>query len=706
LEEILLLEKLIRPTNVAIVGASEKPGKFGYSAAQNLRKSRLEAVYYVNPRRETLFGQRCYPSLADLPQAVDCVLLCTPGHTVNPLLRQAGEQGIPSAVIFASGFGEEGTPAARAHEAELVEIAARYGMQVVGPNCLGVYNAVDDVYLWGMDSPHIPTSEITGIGVAAQSGWVVEMFVETDYSDIAYAFSTGNGSVVSLEECLDFLVDQEAVRVVALYLEGIRKPDVFLKALKKAAEKCKPVVILRGGRSAQGAASAASHTGNLTGSQEALESVFRKYGVMAVQDFDQLITMAHTFSILDGRLPQGPTYGGIALSGGENTLFTDIGVALGLQFPPFGEATRTLLREHIPPFATPHNPCDATTQLFFNEKAIAGAMQAVDADPAVGSTFVSVNIDQEEHPMWRHFCLAVAAAKKGCSKPVFAIPASEGGRNPALRSILEDAGIPLMGAPQTSLKCLRHLADFVCYRPGERSLLPAPGCGGLDHRETVTLSEAQSKREVAAWGIPFPSHRLIADPADLAAGLDGLTFPLVMKINSADIAHKTDAGGVVLAIGSAAEAASAFDQILENVRRRQPGARLEGVLVEEMAPPGLEIIIGVANDGQLGPMLMVGLGGVFVEVFKDIALYPIPLNRTEALEMLKGLQAYQIMAGYRGTEPYDVEALAELMVKVSEYAFRNRDSLKELDLNPVFVYPQGGGAVAVDALIVKFAPQA
>ncbi len=697
----MLLDKLIRPRSVAIVGASEKPGKFGYSAARNLEKSQLDAVYFVHPRKKALFGQPTYPTLADLPETVDCALLCTPGNTVADLLRQAGECGIPSAVIFASGFGEEGTHEARAREAELVAIAERYGIQVIGPNCLGIYNAVEDIYLWGMDSPHIPTSEVTGIGVAAQSGWVMETFVETGYTDIAYGFSTGTGSVVSLEACLDFLVDQEAVRVVALYLEGLRRPDLFLRALKKAAEKRVPVVILKGGRSEQGAASAASHTGNLAGSQAAFESVFKKYGVIAVEDFDQLITMAHTLSILDGRLPEGSGYAGIALSGGENTMFTDLGVSLGLQFPAFSEATKTRLMAHIPPFATPHNPCDATTQLFYNETAIAGALQAVDSDPAVGATFVSLNIDQEERPMWRHFCLALAEGARDCTKPVFAIPASEGGRNPALRSILEEAGIPLMAAPQTSLKCLRHLADFTCYHPGERTLVPAAGRLTAGSENTVTLSEAESMQELAAWGVPFPARRLVADPADLAASLKGLRLPWVMKINSSDIGHKTDAGGVVLGIQSLKEAAQAYDQIMENVQSRMPQARLEGVLVESMVPTGLEMIVGASNDPQLGPMLLVGFGGVHVEVFQDRALYPAPLNRFEAQEMLRGLKAFRILRGLRGSGPYDIDALAALMAQVADYAYQQRGELKELDLNPVRVYPQGKGVMAVDALIVK-----
>ncbi len=699
------LQNLIQPRRVAVVGVSDTPGKFGHSAALNLKKSNLEAVYFVHHRRTEFMGETCYPSLSDLPDAVDCAVLCTPNHTIIPLLSEAGSLNIPAAVVFASGFGEQNSPHSRDLEARMVATAQSFGISVLGPNCLGIYNAIESIYLWSMNGDQEPQPLNSGIGVTAQSGWIVETFVHTPHLRVAYGISTGNGNIVTLEECVEFLVDRPEVNVVSVYIEGLKKPGVFIRALEKAALQRKPVVILKGGRSELGAASAASHTANMMTSHEAFASLLKKYGAILVDDFDQLITLSHTLNVLDRDLPGTPAYGGITLSGGENTLFADLGTAAGLCLPPFAEETKKRLGRHLPVFATPHNPCDATTHLFFNTEAIVGALTAVDSDPDIGAVFVSTNFDLEDLPMWRHFCEAAVQAKKIATKPMIAIPASEGSRNPALRGILEDAGIPIMGAPMTSFKCLKYLSDFVLYEPADRSLEPVRRASSVPKQESRALSELQSKEEMAAAGIPIPGQRLVSHPGELDAALRALGFPLALKINSPDILHKSEVGGVRLDLTSEAEVASAYKAILENVSRLRPDAKIDGVLVQRMLPPGLEMLVGITDDPQLGSMLMVGSGGVYVEILQDTRLYPLPLNRREALELLKQLRTYPLLTGYRAPQPYDIDALVDLMVRLSDYVIGAGGWVKEVDLNPVLVYPAGQGVVAADALVVKYQPE-
>ncbi|MBN1318549.1 MAG: CoA-binding protein, partial [Anaerolineales bacterium] len=279
------LQSLIKPGSVAIVGATDKPGKFGYHAAANMLEAQhIDNVYFIHPKEEKILGRTCYRTLSDLPQVVDCAVLCTPKKTIHSLLDEAGRLGIPSAIVFASGFSEEGTDQARSLEAEMVDIATKYNIKVLGPNCLGIYNSIDDIYLWGLALPPREQKRRGGIGMVGQSGQVVASIIHTDYLNIAYGISTGNGNVVTLEDCVDFLVDDDSVRVVSIYLEGLKNPELFLQALKKAAEKQKPIVVLKAGRSERGAASAASHTGNLAGSPEVYDSVFAKYGVIQVED--------------------------------------------------------------------------------------------------------------------------------------------------------------------------------------------------------------------------------------------------------------------------------------------------------------------------------------------------------------------------------------------------------------------------------------
>ncbi|MBN1317693.1 MAG: acetate--CoA ligase family protein, partial [Anaerolineales bacterium] len=418
----------------------------------------------------------------------------------------------------------------------------------------------------------------------------------------------------------------------------------------------------------------------------------------------QLVTMSHMLDVLDNKYPGLPTYGGISLSGGENTIAADISDRLGLQLPPFQEETRAEIVRHTPDFSTPHNPCDATTALFYNTDAIMGVVGAVASDPQIGSVFLGLAIRPEKNPLIEHLCHSVAEAKaKVCPKPLFAIPRNEETHNAELRAVLEDAGVPLMSAPMTSFKCLRYLADFVSYDPSNKSLQPAVPNGDVKRLTVKALSEFDSKNEIARYGVPIPGQRVVHSVEDLKEAASNMVFPIVLKINSPDILHKSDVGGVKLNVASVSEALDAYIGILNSVLTARPDAQLDGVLVQEMAPEGLEMIIGVKSDAQFGPLLLVGLGGVFVEIFRDTAIYPAPLNKTEALNMLQQLKSYKLLTGYRGSKPRDIDALAELMVKISDYAYENKEHLKEMDLNPVFVYEKGEGVSVADAVIVRYA---
>jgi acetate---CoA ligase (ADP-forming) len=473
--------------------------------------------------------------------------------------------------------------------------------------------------------------------------------------------------------------------------------------LKKAAEKRKPVVILKGGRSEIGAVSAASHTGNLAGSKEAYDAVFRKFGVIQVEDLEQFICMSQTLSVLNGHLPKKPTYAGINLSGGENTLFADLAAKYQVELPELSDETKAEMKQYLPGFATPKNPLDATTALFRNEGKVIGLLKALENEPDIGGVVLGGNIGMKFMDIWEIFCQSIAKAKEqGFTKPAFVMPPYEATRHPEYRKILESAGIPLMSAVSTGMQCLSKLADFVKYNPEEKTLKIAAPQGDLTQKDTYALSEYESKNELSAVGLPIPSQKLVKNAVDLSGILEELLYPLALKISSPDILHKSDIGAVKLNIANAEEASSAYEEILANVSEHAPDAALEGILVQEMADPGVEMIIGVTSDVQFGPMLMVGMGGVFVEIFKDVALAPVPICKPEALDMLHQLKGYKLLSGYRGEAPCDVEALADMMVSVSDYANKNKNTLKEMDLNPVFVYPEGKGVCAADAVLVKY----
>lgn len=695
------LEKLIKPKSIAVVGVNDKPG-FGSGAAKGALGSRnADRAYFVHPKREELFGKKCYPSLSDLPEVVDCAVLCTPAKTVNALVEEAGRCGIGAAVVFASGFSEEGTAEGKQMEEELKAIARKYDICVLGPNCFGMLNNVDKVNMWGGHTFWDLDDDSHGIAIIAQSGFISAEILNTDFFNVSYAISSGNGNIVTLEDFMEFVIEDESVSVVAIYLEGVRDAERFISSLKRAAEIRKPVIILKSGRSVKGAISAASHTGSMAGSNKSYMSIFEKYGVIVADTLEEFMCLAQTVSVLDGTFPTKKEYAVISFSGGESTLSADIAEEMGVELAEISEETKVEMQKYIPDFAQAKNPLDATTSLFRDDEKTIGLLKALNDDPAVGAITVGTNIKKDFDDTTASLCGAIAKAKaRGVKKPVLAIPSLEGYRFRESRKILEDAGVPLMSSMGTSFQALAKLAKFSEYDYKARTLESAvPAVHG---EKTMALSEFDSKAEMKANGVPVPAQAIARTDEELIEAVKVMNFPLVMKINSSEILHKTDAGGVKLNIMSEEEALAASKEIYANVAKSMPGASTDGILVQEMAPAGVEIIIGVTNDKQFGPMLLVGLGGVFVEVFKDAALYPAPLSKNEALNMLKELKSFKMLTGYRGSKPCDIDALTDMMVKIADYAYKHKDEVKEMDLNPVFVYPEGEGVCAVDALIVKY----
>lgn len=696
------LEKLLKPKSIAVVGITDKPG-FGRGAAIGAINSRIaEHAYFVHPKREELFGKKCYRSISELPEVVDCVVLCTACHTIPALLNEAGEAGVKAAVVFASGFSEEGTEEGKKLEDEVAQIAKKHDIAVLGPNCMGMLNNVQKVNMWGGHTYWDLEDDAHGIAIIAQSGFVSAEILNTDFFNVSYAISSGNGNVVTLEDFLEFVVEDKSVSVVAIYLEGVRNAERFLSSLKRAAELRKPVVILKSGRSAKGAIAAASHTGSIAGSNQSFMSIFEKYGVIVAETLEEFMCLAQTISVLDGNFSAKKEYAVISFSGGESTLSADIAEESGVDLAEISEKTKAEMTKYIPEFAQAKNPLDATTALFRDDEKTIGLLKALQADPAVGAITVGVNVKKDEDATTAALCGAIAKAKKaGVTKPVLAIPSLEGYRYRESRRILENAGVPLMSSMGTSFSALKKLADFAEYRYKDRTLT-----SGVpkkhDEGRTVALSEFDSKAEIKKCGISVPAQAIARNDDEVEAAVKDMKYPLVFKINSSEILHKTDAGGVKLNIQNKEQALAACKEIMNNVKKSMPNAATDGVLIQEMAPSGVEIIIGVTNDKQFGPMLLVGLGGIFVEVFKDVELYPVPMNKNEALGMLKKLKSYKLLTGYRGSKPCDINALTDMMVKISDYAYKHRDEIKEMDLNPVFVYPDGEGVCAVDALIVKY----
>ena len=695
------LNKLLKPTSVAVIGASEKEG-FGGDVCRNILSyvEDRSHVYFIHPKRDSVFGVPCYKSISDVPENVDLMVICTSQKTVIPLLQEGAKKGVGGAVVFASGYGEVGTAEGKQNEAELIAAAKELDIAVMGPNCAGFVNYIDNVQAFAFISAK--RDRKGSVGVMSQSGQLCLSMMDDPGMRFSYNISAGNGKIVQMEDYMDFLVDDEDTKVVSIYIEGVKNADKFAAVLKKAAEKRKPVVILKAGRSAKGGAIAASHTGSLSGSDASFDAVLKKFGAIRVDDLEELIAMSLMLSTMK-RMPEKATFASMNLSGGETGICADVGSLNGIEYPDFTEETLKKLKEQLPSYASPNNPLDMTASLSYDADLYAGALRTVMDDPNIGMVLIGYTLLLEIADPCIHYMYKgiekVVQEKGGNCKPIAMIPFAENTRNPEYQEKLFQIGVPVLPPPVYAFKLLRHLADFIAYEPETKTLELA--VGHPKSEETQALSEHESKQELKVYGVPVPDEVIVPSKEEAAQFVKNHPGPLVMKVESADILHKSDVGGVKLNVCGPEAAEKAYEEIMESVTAKRPDAHINGILTVPMLDAGVEIIIGVNNDPQFGPMIMVGMGGVFVEVFKDVALYPAPLKEEEALEMLKSLKSFKLLNGYRGTEKCDIKALCQTIVAISNYAQANKDVLKELDINPLFVYPEGKGVGVADALIVK-----
>lgn len=695
------LNKLLKPTSVAVIGASEKEG-FGGDVCRNILSyvEDRSHVYFIHPKRDSVFGVPCYKSISDVPENVDLMVICTSQKTVIPLLQEGAKKGVGGAVVFASGYGEVGTAEGKQNEAELIAAAKELDIAVMGPNCAGFVNYIDNVQAFAFISAK--RDRKGSVGVVSQSGQLCLSMMDDPGMRFSYNISAGNGKIVQMEDYMDFLVDDEDTKVVSIYIEGVKNADKFAAVLKKAAEKRKPVVILKAGRSAKGGAIASSHTGSLSGSDASFDAVLKKFGAIRVDDLEELIAMSLMLSTMK-RMPEKATFASMNLSGGETGICADVGSLNGIEYPDFTEETLKKLKEQLPSYASPNNPLDMTASLSYDADLYAGALRTVMDDPNIGMVLIGYTLLLEIADPCIHYMYKgiekVVQEKGGNCKPIAMIPFAENTRNPEYQEKLFQIGVPVLPPPVYAFKLLRHLADFIAYEPETKTLELA--VGHPKSEETQALSEHESKQELKVYGVPVPDEVIVTSKEEAAQFAKNHPDPLVMKVESADILHKSDVGGVKLNVCGPEAAEKAYEEIMESVTAKRPDAHINGILTVPMLDAGVEIIIGVNNDPQFGPMIMVGMGGVFVEVFKDVALYPAPLKEEEALEMLKSLKSFKLLNGYRGTEKCDIKALCQTIVAISNYAQANKDVLKELDINPLFVYPEGKGVGVADALIVK-----
>lgn len=704
------LERLFKARSIAVIGASSDPAKRGNQAIRKLLVDGYEgAIYPINPKADTILDLRAYPSVLDVDGVIDVALVCTPAKSLPAVLKQCGEKSIPGAVVLAAGFSEIGAEGAAIADATTAA-ARKHGVRVVGPNTNGIFNLHNRMNMVGVQDV-----EPGNIGICSQSGNMMLGLVTEAKRRGGVGFSSyvgvGNQLDVTLAEYLQYFGDDEDTKAPVFYVEGFKDGRAFLDTCREVTQK-KPVVIYKSGRTEAGQVAASSHTGSLASSFALTRGLLKQAGATVVEQSDKILSTAEGLSKMP--VPAGGRVAILADGGGHATVTVDALVDYGVELADLSPETVTKLRDILPAAASCVNPVDVAGGTDDDPSVAALCADAILADENVdilmvigmyggfAARFNPALLDNEVETSHRLASLAAHHGKPLLVQSVYA----------ALRTqpieMLKDTGVPVFIWPEPAVRCI---AELISYAKARNRIATSPLVvpDGPVPASSTTLStitgegrdafyEHEAKTLLSAYGINVPGQFLAQTESDLARVAEEMgDGPMAMKIVSQDILHKSDAGGVKLKISGEAALRDAYRDIIASARAYDPDADMHGVLVTPMARSGVEIIIGVVHDPMFGPVMMFGLGGIFVEVLKDVSFRALPMSRADAHEMVEEIQSAKILDGVRGALPVNKAALEDLMMKVSQLALAHPE-IKEIDLNPVIL--RSDGYDVVDARMI------
>jgi len=693
------MERLLRPRSVAIVGASPTPGAFGANVLANLEQAGFNGeLYLVNPKRNNISGRPCVASVDDLPEGVDCAVLAIPQASVMEAVLAGARRKVGGIIIFSAGFAEAGEQG-RVEQQRLGEIARENGMLIEGPNCLGIANYVDGIPLTFVATPMKKFCHGQGVAIISQSGAmaaVLGVSLRHHGLQISYSVSTGNEAASGVEEFLDYLIDDGDTQVLAMIVEQFRKPQHFLKLVQKARNAGKDIVLLHPGSSSAARASAATHTGAMAGDYAVMRTKVEAAGVLVVETLEELADVTDILSRCLS-LPNG----GAAVfteSGAYKALALDLCERLGLALPELSDETAGSLRAVLPNFIPPTNPLDITAQGLVDPGLYRRCVPPVLADERYGSLVLAIILTDESTSSLKFPPIIEALKEIRTNKPVIFAGLDEGAKiNQIYVEQLRDLGVPFFPSPERAFRALAQVAHHAARL---QYLIKAPGATSTPMvMPKGTIPEFKSKQILAAAGIRIPVGELATTVVDAQAIAERIGYPVVLKAQAAALPHKSDVGGVALKLADAEAVREAWDKMQRDITRALPNLALDGILVEEMGQLGTEVIVGARVDPEWGPVLLIGLGGVLAEALGDSRLLVPGLSRDAVVEELWKLKSSVLFRGFRGAPELDIDALAEIVVKLGELVVAN-PAIREVDINPVILYPMNKGAVALDALII------
>ena len=670
--------------------------------AAALKASERVTVYPVNPRYEEVQGIKCYPSVTSLPETPDVVCVVVSSGQVIDVLNESHRKGTKAAVVISAGFSERGTQEGRDLQGQVAAFARESGLRISGPNCLGLANVKDDI--WVSASSRGAEGLGGSVGLVCQSGAsafgpFLNRAIDSGIG-LSYIISTGNEADLDFSDFVRYLLDDDDTTVIAGFVEGFKNAKKFIEVAKLAAERGKPIVIIKIGRSELGSKAAASHTAALTGQDELYDAALDQYGVIRVTDYDELLEVSNLLA--NASAPAAKGLAVVSHSGGISSLTADMCGQIGLDLPVLSDVARDGINNILKGFGWASNPSDVTG--FANSDSFPEIMQFMANDPAMGTLVVASSGGDAQ-------AIQVIAQRDQATDMPLAFLWSGSRRETDGLDLLKKARIPVFYTPNRLASGIRNLIDYHEWqeRRGQSGFPEIPAITAdqqaavakLSPTGGVALSEHQSKGLIAEWGAPITRESLVQNADSAVKAASEIGYPVVMKADVTNLPHKTDAGLVILGLHDEVAVRNAYETIMANATKAGAiGTSFNGITVQEMVSGGVEVIVGVSYDSQLGPTILFGSGGVMVEVYNDVALRLCPIDKADALEMIADVKGARLLEGFRGSLPADVDALADTLVRVSQMAAQVEGNLAELDINPLMVLPKGKGVKAADAVAV------
>jgi acetyltransferase len=691
------LEAFLRPRSIAVIGASREPNKVGHRVFRNIVESGFQgALYPVNPKADEILGHRCYRDVSEIQGEVDLAVIAVPAKLVPAVAEGCGRKGVKGLVVISAGFSETGGEGVKL-ERELVSVCRKYGMRLQGPNCLGIVDTQGRMNASFVGAHPLPGS-ITLISQSGALGSSILNWALQNKVGLTSFISIGNEADLKATDFMEALADDERTRVIGLYIEGVKDGQRFIKVAKEITRK-KPVVVLKSGTTEAGIRAVSSHTGSMSGSDTVFSAACRKASILRVDTLEELFDLVRAF----GAQPafRGKEILIITNGGGPGVLAADACERLGLELPPLEYDITEKLREAMPPHASVYNPIDIVGDA--DEKRYRTALEMGLSSRKVGGVIVIVT-PQAMTPVDRIAEVVAEARRRFPDRPILPVFMGVGGDSWAIKT-LNGCNLPNYEFPESAAFVLRRMHDYSSSLEIREEETPV--ITGVDEdlvssiifkarsEGRVNLMIEESLKIANACSIPTPRSMVARSIEEAVEIADSIGYPVAMKVISPKVVHKTDVGGVVLNVKTGGDVRANYEAMLKRMRAAIPGEKVTGVLISRMAPAGKEVIIGAVRDLQFGPLMMFGLGGVYVNFLRDVAYRLCPLTGTEAREMMEETKAYTLLRGVRGEPPSDINSVVDVILRMSQL-MTCFEEIVEMEVNPLFVYEEGKGCIVVD----------